>query len=221
VTAAGVHKPSPGAPGTLPSGPSLGRVAAGLRLTWLYLASRRVPTALAALALCGAVLRAGLEWHWIPGRDPGAQQMPVLLEAAAASVIAVTAYSPFGEPERATGRWLPWLRLGSALALTWVAIGALTAGAAAAGLPGGTLPILRNVAGATGIGLLSAAVIGGALAWIGPMSYTVVAEIALVSGWTTPWIWPARPPHDRGAAICAAVVFAAGITVTTVRGTPG
>jgi hypothetical protein len=43
----------------------------------------------------------------------------------AAVVIAVTAHGPFGEAERATGRWLPYLRLGAALALTGVAIGLL------------------------------------------------------------------------------------------------
>jgi hypothetical protein len=94
----------------------------------------------------------------------------------------------------------------------------LTAAAAAARLPDGILAVGRNVAGATGIGLLSASVIGGALAWIGPMAYTVVAEYALPAGWTTPWIWPGGPPHDRGAAICAALVFAAGAAVITIRG---
>jgi hypothetical protein len=144
--------------------------------------------------------------------------VPLLLAAGTASVIALTTYSPFGETERATGRWLPWLRLGTTVALTGAAVGVLAAGAAAAGLPGGTLPVARNVAGITGVGLLSAAVIGGALAWIGPMAYTVVAEVALFQGWTTPWMWPGRPPHDRGAATCAAAVFAAGLMVVTVRG---
>ena len=35
----------------------------------------------------------------------------MIIEAGAAAVIAVTAHSPFGETERATGRWLPYLRL--------------------------------------------------------------------------------------------------------------
>jgi hypothetical protein len=35
---------------------------------------------------------------------------------------------------------------------------------------------------------------------------------------TTPWIWPARPPHDLGAAICAGLAFTAGMVVITVRG---
>ena len=215
MTAADVRKPLSG---TLPARPSRARAVAGLRLVRLYLASRRVPVALAALAACGAVLRAGLEWHWIAGAGPGALQVPLLLEAGTASVIAVTAYSPFGEPERATGRWLPWLRLGSAAALTGAAVGVLAAGAAAARLPDGILAVLRNVAGTTGIGLLAAAVIGGALAWTGPMAYVVVSEYALLARWTTPWVWPVRPPHDRGAAICAALVFAVGLAVAAARG---
>ena len=147
-----------------------------------------------------------------------AQQLALVLEAGAASVIAVAAQSPFGDPERATGRWLPYLRLGTAVGLTVAAFGALAAGAAAEPLPGGTLDILRNTAGLTGIGLLLAAVTGGALAWAGPMMYMIVAQFALIGDWPTPWMWPARPPHDVGAALCAGLVFTAGIVVATVRG---
>ena len=173
MTAAGLQKPEPRAEASRPRG-LLGHP--GLRLVRLHLASRRVPGALAALALCALVLRAGLSWHWSLGNGNGAQQVPVLIEAGAASIIAVTAQSPFGEPERATGRWLPYLRLGTALGLTAAAFAPLAAGAAADHLPGGTLDILRNMAGMTGIGLLLAAVTGGALAWTGPMAYMIVAR---------------------------------------------
>ena len=141
-----------------------------------------------------------------------------MIETGAAALIAVTTYSPFGEPERATGRWLPWLRLAAAVVLTAAAAGALAAGATGGVLAGGTLAILRNLAGMTGIGLLSAAALGGAFGWTGPMAYWFVAETALAEGWTTPWVWPARPPHDAGAALCAALVFAAGAAVIAVRG---
>jgi hypothetical protein len=214
VTAAGVRTP-PGAPAAR-RWPSAGP---GPRLARLYLASRRVPAGLLTLAVCAAALRGALYWHWtLGGSAAAAQQLPVLIEAGTAGLIAVTTYSPFGEPERATGRWLPWLRLGTAVALTATAIGALAAGAAAEHLDGGVGDVLRNVAGMTGIGLLSAVVVGGALAWIGPMAYLLLAELALAGGWTTPWTWPARSPHDVGAALCAAGVFAAGAAVTAVRG---
>ena len=33
-----------------------------------------------------------------------------------------------------------------------------------------------------------------------------------------PWIWPARPPQDFGGALCAALVFVAGVAAITVLG---
>jgi hypothetical protein len=193
---------------------------AALHLVRLHLASRRVPAALAAVAACAAVLRVALHWHW---DTYGALQLPLTFEAGCAAVIAVAAGSPFGEPERATGRWLPFLRLGTALALTAAVAGALATAGTGAHLAGGTLDVLRNTAGLAGIGLLCAAALGGALAWAGPIAYMMVAVYALYTDWhgpalTTPWIWPARPPHDLGAAICAGLVFAAGTVIITVRG---
>jgi hypothetical protein len=192
----------------------------GLRLARLHLASRRVPAALTAIAVCAVALRIALHWHW---STYGALQLPLIFEAGCATAIAVTTASPFGEPERATGRWLPFLRLGAALALTAAAVGALAAAGAGAHLAGGTLEMLRNLAGLTGIGLLGAVVLGGALAWTGPTTYLIIGVYALYTQWhgpalTTPWIWPARPGHDIGAAICAGLVFTAGMVLIAVRG---
>jgi hypothetical protein len=149
---------------------------------------------------------------------PGSWELPIAIEICAAGVIGVTTSSPFGESERVTGRWLPFLRLGSAVALTAAAFGSLAAGSASAHLAGGTLGLLRDTAGFIGIALLIAALLGGSMAWIGPAAYLVLSIRAIQSGWTTPWIWPARPPGDRGAAICAALVYTAGITIIMIRG---
>jgi hypothetical protein len=86
--------------------------------------------------------------------------------------------------------------------------------------------VARNVAGLAGLGLLCAAVLGGGLAWAGPVAYLVAGAYALYTQWhgpalTTPWLWPARPPHDLGAALCAGLVFTAAVAVTTVRGARG
>src|SRR5439155_642098 len=78
--------------------------------------------------------------------------------------------------------------------------------------------VARDVAGITGAGLLAAATFGGVLAWTGPMAYLVVTETALAASVTTPWGWPGRPPLDRGGAICACLVLAAGLALVTVRG---
>ncbi len=193
---------------------------AGLRLVRLHLVSRRVPAALAAVAACAIGLRIALTWHW---DAYGALQLPLIFEAGAAAVIAVTTASPLGEPERVTGQRLPFLRLATTLALTAIAVVALAAAGTGGHMAGGTLDVLRNVAGLTGIGLLCAAALGGALAWAGPIAYMVIGVYGLYTDWhgpalATPWIWPARPPHDRGAALCAGLVFAVGLIVVAVRG---
>jgi hypothetical protein len=216
MTAAGVQSSPPGAAAApLPARPAV----ASLRLAWLYLASRRAPAALGLLAGLGALLWAALHWHWNIIGGPAAQQLiPLTIEAGAAAVIAVTTYGPFGEPERATGRWLPWLRLCAAVLLTAAAVGTFAAAATGGQLPAGTLAMMRDVAGMTGTGLLTSAVFGGAFGWTGPMAYLLITEGALAGRWTTPWAWPTRPPHDLGAALCAAAAFAAGTAIITIRG---
>jgi len=233
VTAAGLHRPAPGSPPG--SGPALPaatlrlRAAAGWRLIRLYLVSRRVPMALALLAGLGVLLWVALRWRWnIAGGAAAKQFIPLTIETGAAALIAVTTYGPFGEPERAAGRWLPVLRLGAAVALTAIAFRLLSAGAAAAHiadggaaagvLPGGTFALLRNLAGMTGLGLLSAVALGGAFGWVGPMAYLLITEVALSGDPTTPWVWAARPTHDLGAAACAALVFAVGTAAIAVLG---
>jgi hypothetical protein len=215
VTAAGIGRPAPElAPARAARAPGPARV--GLRLIRLYLGSRRGLACLLVLAGCALALRTSL--HWLPRTGVYSRQIPLIIEAGAAAAIGVTVRSPFGEPERVTGRWLPMLRLGASLALAGAAFGALAAGSAPGHLAGGILGLLRDLGGLTGIALLAAAVAGGGLSWIGPIGYLGVTLPALAGHWTTPWAWPARPPHDRGAAICAALVFAAGLAAVTLRG---
>lgn len=194
------------------------RRIAGIRLTWLHLRSRRVPAGILALAVCGTLLHVALYWHWTFNSGPYAQQFPMITEAGAAAVIAVTAHSPFGEVERATGRWLPYLRLFAVVALTGVAILALQFGALGESLNDGILVLARNVIGFTGLGLICSLVTGGLLAWILPMGYMAFCQYALLEAWRAPWTWPDRPPADRGAWICASVVFAAGFLLLTILG---
>jgi hypothetical protein len=193
---------------------------AGAHLARLYLVSRRVPAAAAVIAGCAAGLRIALVAHW---DAYGALQLPLVFETLAAAAVTACSASPFGEPERVAARQLKWLRLATALALSTAAVGALAAAGAGAHLSGGTLDVLRNVLGIVGLGLVCAAAVGAALAWAGPTTYLVVGVYALYTQWhgpalTTPWVWPARPPHDVGAALCAGLVFVTGMVVNTVRG---
>ena len=157
----------------------------------LHATSRRVPAAVMAIAACAIGLRLALAWSW---DTYGALQLPLVFEAGCAAVIALTTASPLGEPERVAGRWLPFLRLATVLALTVAAVGALAAAGTGAHLAGGALDVLRNVAGMTGLGLLCAAALGGGLAWAGPVGYLVVGAVRAVHP-------VARPGADHALAL--------------------
>jgi hypothetical protein len=209
------------------NGPSLARSAgrAAARLVWLHWRSRRAPASLAALAGCGLVLWVALVHHWGAGPSGVASELPMIIEACAAAIIAVTTHSPFGERERATGRWLAFLRLSMVLALCGIAIGLLAAGAAAAydpragvGLIGGVLGGAENVMGFTGAGLIFSLVTGGLIAWIGPLSFMAICQFALIAGYSEPLTWAARPSTDRGGWIAAMIVFTIALTAFFIRG---
>lgn len=198
---------------------------AAAHLTWLHLRSRQVPAALAALVGCAVVLWSALTFHWWHGAGLAATELPMLIEGCAAAIIVVTAHNPFGEPERATGRWLPFLRLGTALALCGAAIGLLALGAAAAYRPqgsvyllSGALGIAENVMGFAGVGLICSLVTGGLLAWTGPLGYMAICQFALDANYSEPLTWAARPATDWGGWIAATAVFAIGLAAFTVRG---
>ena len=214
MTVRGVGKVAAPAGPTGPARPAR-PPAAVVRLVRLYATSRRVPAAVAAIAACAIGLRIALIWPW---DTYGALQLPLVFEAGAAAAVTATTASRSATRNGWPAGRLPFLRLATVLALTAVAVGALAAAGAGAHLAGGTLDAARNVAGMTGIGLLCAAALGGGLAWAGPTGYLVVGVYALYTQWhhpalTTPWIWPARPPHDLGAAICAGLVFTLGLAV--------
>jgi hypothetical protein len=215
VTAAGVLTPAsfPGAPAGM-----AGRLPVGIRLTWLHLRTRRVPAGIVALAVCGVVLRAALHWNWASNSGSDPQQFPMIVEAGAAAVIAVTTYGPFGEVERATGWWLPPMRLLAAVGMCGLAILALQLGVVGESLNGGILMLARNVIGFAGLGLACSLVTGGLLAWVLPLGYMAFCQYTLIEGWSAPWTWPARPSADRGGWIAAMTVLAVALLAYTLRG---
>jgi len=191
------------------------------RLLRLHLASRRVPTALVALAVIAPLMQWAVRGTVSQGDTPGArtaaEQIALLLEATAAAVVSAAMHGPFGESERATGRRLPSLRAATAVLLAGGTLAALGLGALGTGLPNGESALLRDAAGFVGIGLLGTAVVGGHFAWTGPAAYFVLAAYAVADHWTTPWAWPARPAGDTGASVCAiGLLFAAAVVIIVV-----
>ena len=142
--------------------------------------------------------------RWTPASGVYSVMFPLIMAAAAAAVISATTHSPLGEPERVSGSWLPWLRFGSAVIMAGAACGALALGAVGGHLALGAPALLRDLAGLTGIALITAALLGAGLGWTGPLAYLVVSIYAVQQAWTTPWLWPARPAEDGGAAISPA-----------------
>jgi hypothetical protein len=84
-------------------------------------------------------------------------------------------------------------------------------------LAAGSLSVVRNVFGMTGIGLILAQATGGLVAWIGPLGFTAISQFALVANYSEPLTWPTRSPTDLGGWIAAMVVFAVGLGVHTIR----
>jgi hypothetical protein len=219
MTATDTLRPPPAA------APWAGRVSPAAHLAWLHLRSRRAPAALLALLACGVALWASLRYHWWLGTGNAADEMPMILQGCAAGIIVVTMHSPFGEPERAVGRRLPFLRAGLTLALCGAAIGFLALGAAVADNPGGgvylvggILTVARNILGMTGIGLIFCLFTGALIAWIGPLAFTAISQFALTANYSEPLTWATRPPTDRGGWIAATAVFAVGLIAFTIRG---
>jgi hypothetical protein len=171
------------------------------------------------LALTGFTLR--LVLRWTPASGLYSVLFPVIVAAGAASITSVTTRSPFGDAERASGAYLPWLRLAAVLMMICAGCGALAGGSIGGHMALGLTALLRDFLGLTGVALLAATVAGASLSWTGPLAYLVLSIYAVGQYWTTPWIWPDRPPADAGAAVSAAAVLTAGLAVIAARGPAG
>ncbi len=186
------------------------------RLLYLHLASRRAPATVLVATVLTVVLR--ISMHWLRGTGNPGRLVPILIETGLAALVGAATQSPFGEPERATGGYLPVLRLLSTLGLLAAGAGALALAAVAGHLPDGLMAALRDYLGLAGVALLAATALGGNLAWTGPLTYTVLCAVGLDAGWTSLWLWPLRGSTDRGALAYAVGLLAAGTALVTVRG---
>ena len=133
----------------------------------------------------------------------------MIVEAGATAIIAVTTHGPFGEVERATGRWLPAMRLLAATGMCGLAILALHLDVVGESLKDGILVLARNVICFAGLGMGCPLVTGGLLAWVLPLEYMAFCQYALTEAWTAPWTCSTRPPADRGGWIATMTVLRA------------
>jgi hypothetical protein len=181
------------------------------RLVWLHLLSRRVPLGLTLIIVIAATLRLMQPWTQSPGTFAG--MLPLVLAVGAAAIIAASAHSPFADPERAT--WpVPWLRLVQVSALTAAAAGLL----GLARLGHDPLAAIRNLAGFTGLALITATVISAALAWITPLAYTIYCSGPIDIRQPSLWSWPALPSGNHTATLIALGLLGTGVAAISSAG---
>jgi hypothetical protein len=178
------------------------------RLLRLHLLSRRAPLALILITAIAAILRGAQPWTEGPGEFAG--MLPLVLAVAAAAVVATSTVSPFGEPERATYP-LRWLRLIHIMTLLLAAAGLL----GLARLGHDPLSAIRNLAGFTGMALLTAAVISAPLSWITSLAYAIYCGGPMDIRQVTLWSWPALPSSNHTATLFALLLLGAGVITIT------
>jgi hypothetical protein len=186
------------------------------RLVRLYLVSRRTRTALLLLAVIGVALRASQPLTRGTGLFPRLTLLLVIL--AAACVIGTATHNPFGETERTASSPLTSLRLAHLIALTAAAAAFMAVFAWSAAYGSTPAAILRNLAGFTGIALLTARIFGAHVSWTLPLGYVMYCGGQLDIQASSRWSWPLLPAGDVTATVIAFGLLALGIAAACVTG---
>lgn len=194
-----------------------------MRLATLYLRSRR-----AGYAFAGLVAVALLTW--VAGYAilalPSAVApylSPVLVFAAllAACAVATGAGSPFGDAERTASRSLPALRLGHLGGLlAWAALSFLLV-ALLWGRGSAASVLLRDLAGLSGLSLLTARALGSRLSWTLPVAFVAIIPLVGRGSGDRKWVWWAwvdQPAKDPTSWALAVVLFALGLGLVCSSG---
>ncbi|MFG2896610.1 hypothetical protein ACGFZH_06035 [Streptomyces zaomyceticus] len=205
-------RPLPGEPALRRTGP--------LRL---YLRSRALPGALAALVCTAAIGACAARWlESLPDFDHTAR-LPVVVfgPLLAAAAIGTGLYAPSDELDRTAVR--PWWprRLVHLLAPT-----ALAAVLFALAVPGhaeafGPPAAVRNTLGLTGVTAGAAALLGARLSWLPPAFFVGTVYLAAPSrpeGAARWWAWVMQPGPQTGAWTVALGALAAGSGLYAWRG---
>ena len=180
------------------------------RLPMLFLRSRRVPITIGLLVVVAVVLRLVKGWTEEHGEFAGL--LPLVLAVAAGSLVAASTYGPFGDPERATH---PVRRLRSIQLALLIPLAAGLLGLARIG--DDPLAAMRNVAGLTGLALLTVPVSGPSLAWIIPLAYVIYCGGPIDVQQVGLWSWPALPSSNVLAMVIALGLLTIGTVLSRER----
>jgi hypothetical protein len=192
-----------------------------MRLLVLYLRSRQVP-----LAVGGAVVTVAAVWWIDRAIEHRATDLLALLAVIGATVAGGSGLAG-ADPhlERTAALAWPPRRTAHVLAIGAAAIGLV----AATGLTGDQLgpasQAARNAAGMVGLLALGAATLGAGWAWMVPLTWTVLAQTALLQLWPPPTTgyqqaltWMLQPTASTSAIVTAVIVGVTGTVTYAVLG---
>ncbi|MEV0609940.1 hypothetical protein AB0I61_26600 [Polymorphospora rubra] len=84
--------------------------------------------------------------------------------------------------------------------------------------------VVRNTVGLLGLTALGAALVGAALSWVAPLSWTLVSLLPFIEPSTKPAMqvagWLIQPAGTTAATVCATVLAVTGLAAYTLRGCP-
>jgi len=179
-----------------------------MKLAYLFLRSRQAGRAVALLAV---VVAATWLWRRVAAGDALSTMLLIITPSlAAAAVIGTGTFSPLADLEATASRVLPPLRLGHVGGLLGLmAPGLLAVGGALDGA------LVRDLAGFTGLALLTARLAGSAVSWIVPLGY---GALAMLVGAGQRWAWPIAEARDREAMLIAGALLALGLVAIAWSG---
>lgn len=191
-----------------------------MRWLALYLRSRGAWVAVAVAV--GAVALVWGAWSWFSDArtvNARAVTLTVMLGVAA---FAGTLGGPDESLDR-TGavRW-PLRRFVHVLVLGAVIVGLLMPTLLTGARFEPAAMVLRNTAGLLGLTALGAALVGAALCWVAPLTWTVVSVLPFLDasskvGWQVAG-WLVQPTGTTAATVCAVVLAVTGLAAYAWRG---
>lgn len=187
---------------------------------WMFARARRTSSALIIIVALGVISHL-LGDASVRLSENSSLSVPwvVVIPMATAAVIGISSRSAFSTIEAGTARALPALRLAHLAATLLIATAATLWGSS--GLVGefGPAAALRNLAGFTGLALISSLIFSGAAAWALPVAMGVSVLTAGASeGRPHNWAWPIHNNTDGTALLIAVLLLLIGtIAQATVR----